>query len=80
MTGVLLGSFEDVRFKSESKKTTLKSLELIGMGMGSNLEDRLAHTVQKCAGIILARQLVNAPPNVLIPSKSLLSPNDVCSH
>ncbi|CAM6032588.1 unnamed protein product [Sphagnum compactum] len=67
-TGVLLGSFEDMRFKSESKKPTLKSLELIGMGMGSNLEDQLAHTVQKCAGVILARQLVNAPPNVLIPS------------
>lgn len=71
VTGVVLGSYEDTRFKSESKKPLLKSLSLIGLGTGAQLEGQLAQTVQQCAGVMLARQLVNAPPNVLIPSKHL---------
>lgn len=65
-SGAVLGSFEDMRFKSEFKKPLLKSLELLGLG--SKLETLIAQTVQQSAGVILAKQLVNAPPNVLIPS------------
>lgn len=67
-TGAVLGSFEDMRFKSEYKKSPLKILELLGLGSGSQSEGLIAQAVMQSTGIILAKQLVNAPPNVLIPS------------
>jgi leucyl aminopeptidase len=66
--GVVLGSFEDMRFKSDFKKPQLKDLELFGLGSDAKLEAQLAQTIQQCTGVILAKQLVNAPPNVLLPS------------
>lgn len=68
-TGVVLGTYEDTRFKSESKKPLLRSVDLLGLGNIAQLEGQLAQTVHQCAGVMLAKQLVNAPPNVLIPSK-----------
>lgn len=67
-SGAVLGSFEDMRFKSEFKKPQLKGLELFGLGSDAKLGGQLAQTIQQCTGVILAKQLVNAPPNVLIPS------------
>lgn len=64
--GVVLGSFEDTRFKSEFKKPVLKTLEVLGLGSG--LEPLIEQTVKQSVGVILARQLVNAPANVLLPS------------
>lgn len=69
VTGVVLGTYEDTRFKSESKKPLLRSVDLLGLGNIAQLEGQLAQTVHQCAGVMLAKQLVNAPPNVLIPSK-----------
>ena len=64
-----MGTYEDTRFKSESKKPLLRSVDFLGLGNIAQLEGQLAQTVHQCAGVMLAKQLVNAPPNVLIPSK-----------
>jgi hypothetical protein len=64
-----LGSFEDTRYRSEYKSSALEKVELIGLGVGKELQDLISQTVYQCAGVILARQLVNSPANVLTPSK-----------
>ncbi|KAK3018587.1 hypothetical protein RJ639_002822 [Escallonia herrerae] len=66
-TGTVLGTYEDNRFKSESKKPALKSVDFFGLGTGPELEKKLKYAEDVCAGIILGKELVNAPPNVLTP-------------
>ncbi|GJY27694.1 leucine aminopeptidase 1-like protein [Tanacetum coccineum] len=66
-TGALLGTYEDNRFKSESKKLALKSIDFLGLGAGPELEKKLKYTQDVCTGVILGKELVNAPPNVLTP-------------
>ncbi|CAI9285647.1 unnamed protein product [Lactuca saligna] len=65
--GTLLGTYEDNRFKSESKKSTLNSVDLFGLGSGPELEKKLKYTQEVCSGVILGKELVNAPANVLTP-------------
>ncbi|KAI3711743.1 hypothetical protein L1987_70286 [Smallanthus sonchifolius] len=65
--GTLLGTYEDNRFKSESKKPSLKSVDFFGLGAGPELEKKLKYTEDVCSGVILAKELVNAPANVLTP-------------
>ncbi|MCD7458541.1 Leucine aminopeptidase 2, chloroplastic [Datura stramonium] len=67
-TGAVLGIFEDNRFKSESKKPTLKSLDILGLGTGPEIEKKIKYAADVCAGVILGRELVNAPANVLTPA------------
>ncbi|XP_002965045.2 leucine aminopeptidase 1 [Selaginella moellendorffii] len=67
-SGVILGSFEDTRFKSEPKAPKLKRVEILGLGSAPELEKKLQNLVKVCTGVISARQLVNAPANVLTPS------------
>jgi hypothetical protein len=67
--GLVLGSFEDTRYRSEFKSSALEKVELIGLGVGKELQEQISRTVYQCAGVILARQLVNSPANVLTPSK-----------
>ncbi|KVI11720.1 hypothetical protein Ccrd_009880 [Cynara cardunculus var. scolymus] len=66
-TGISLGTYEDNRFKSESKKPTLKSVEFLGFGAGPELEKKLKYTEDVCTGVILGKELVNSPANVLTP-------------
>ncbi|XP_021755540.1 leucine aminopeptidase 1-like [Chenopodium quinoa] len=66
-SGTILGMHEDNRFKSDSKKPLLKSLDIIGLGTGLDLENKLKSVQDVCSGIIFGRELVNAPPNVLTP-------------
>ncbi|XP_077215225.1 leucine aminopeptidase 1-like [Tasmannia lanceolata] len=66
-SGTVLGVYEDNRFKSESKKPLLKSVDIIGLGTGPELENKLKYAVDVCSGVILGKELVNAPPNVLTP-------------
>jgi leucyl aminopeptidase len=66
-TGTVLGTYEDTRFKSESKKSALKSVDIIGLGTGSELEKKLKFTEEVCDGVIFGKELVNAPANVLTP-------------
>ena len=64
----LLGTYEDNRFKSESKKLpALKSIDFLGLGGGPELEKKLKYTEDVCSRVILGKELVNAPPNILTP-------------
>ncbi|KAK9055168.1 hypothetical protein SSX86_026250 [Deinandra increscens subsp. villosa] len=66
-TGTLLGTYEDNRFKSESKKPTLKSVDFLGLGVGLELEKKLKYTEHVFTGVVLGKELVNSPANVLTP-------------
>ncbi|KAI3803086.1 hypothetical protein L1987_31234 [Smallanthus sonchifolius] len=65
--GTLLATYEDNRFKSESKKPSLQSVDLFGLGGGPELEKKLRYTEDICSGVILGKELVNAPANVVTP-------------
>lgn len=65
--GTLLGVYEDNRFKSESKKTPLKEVDIIGFGSGAQLDQKLKYATDICSGVIFGKELVNAPANVLTP-------------
>ncbi|KAL5183091.1 Leucine aminopeptidase 2, chloroplastic [Glycine soja] len=66
-SGAVLGLFEDNRYKSEAKKSTLRSIDIIGFGMGPELEKKLKYAGDVSSGIIFGRELVNSPANVLTP-------------
>lgn len=66
-TGTILGIFEDNRYKSESKTSALKSVEIIGLGSGAEVDKKLKYAQDVSSGIILGRELVNSPANVLTP-------------
>lgn len=72
MTGTILGLHEDSRFKSESKKPLITSLDIIGLGTSIDLQKKLKSAQDICSGVIFGRELVNAPANVLTPGESLL--------
>uniref|UniRef100_A0A1D1YTV7 Leucine aminopeptidase 2, chloroplastic n=1 Tax=Anthurium amnicola TaxID=1678845 RepID=A0A1D1YTV7_9ARAE len=65
--GTMLGVYEDNRFKTESKKAQLKSVDIIGLGSGPDLEQKLKYASDVCSGVIFGKELVNAPANVLTP-------------
>ncbi len=64
--GVELALHQDHRFKSdpEEKKTQVEQVELIGFA-GQDAAVTMAHQV--CSGVILARELVAAPANIVTP-------------
>ncbi|MFS7932146.1 putative aminopeptidase [Helianthus anomalus] len=68
--GTLLGTYEDNRFKSKSKKPSLESVDFFGLGGGPELEKKLKYTDDICSGAVLAKELVNAPANVLTPEEA----------
>lgn len=63
----MLGIHEDNRYKSESKKTALKSVDVLGLGTGPELDKKLKYAEEVSSGIIFGRELVNSPANVLTP-------------
>ncbi|KAL5066194.1 hypothetical protein RYX36_027931 [Vicia faba] len=67
-SGAVLGLFEDHRYRSESKKSALTSIEIIGLGTGSELEKKFKYADYVSSGIIFGRELVNSPANVLTPA------------
>ncbi|KAH7298642.1 hypothetical protein KP509_25G052500 [Ceratopteris richardii] len=78
VTGIILGTYEDSRFKSERKKVFLETLDLIGFGTGEELEKKLTKTQNLCLGIFFSRELVNAPANVLTPAKLAAEASQLC--
>ncbi|KAG1326568.1 Leucine aminopeptidase 2, chloroplastic [Cocos nucifera] len=66
-SGTVLEVYEDNRFKSDSKKTHLKAVDVIGLGSGPQLDKKLKHASDVCSGVIFGKELVNAPANVLTP-------------
>lgn len=67
LVGTVLGAYEDNRFKSDSKKTHLKSVDIIGLGSGPQLDKKLKYASDVCSGVIFGKELANAPANVLTP-------------
>ena len=55
MIGAVLGIYEDNRFKSESKKPALKSVDIIGFGTGPELQKKLKYAEDVCSVIILGK-------------------------
>ncbi|XP_059635667.1 leucine aminopeptidase 2, chloroplastic-like [Cornus florida] len=66
-SGIVMGTYEDNRFKLESKKPALKSLDILGLGTGPELEKKLKNAEVVSSGVIFGKELVNAPANVLTP-------------
>lgn len=64
--GIELALHQDTRFKSDSedKANKLEQLDLLGL-VGQ--EDAIVRARQICLGVILARELVSAPANVVTP-------------
>ncbi|XP_059453316.1 leucine aminopeptidase 1-like [Corylus avellana] len=66
-SGTVLGLYEDNRYKSESKKPALKSVDILGLGTGPELEKKLKYAEYVSSAVIFGRELVNSPANVLTP-------------
>jgi leucyl aminopeptidase len=66
--GIELSLHQDNRFKSEPEangsKQYIEQVDMLGVGMQA---DAIAKAQQVSAGVILARELVNAPANVVTP-------------
>jgi leucyl aminopeptidase len=65
--GVVLSGHQDNRFKSEPEngsKHFIEQIELLNLG---EQEAAITKAQQICEGVILARELVNAPANVVTP-------------
>ncbi|MDB9527066.1 leucyl aminopeptidase [Oscillatoria sp. CS-180] len=77
--GALLALHEDNRFKSEAedKQFTLDRIEIIGF---PNEAPALARAQQVADGVILARELVAAPPNVVTPAKLAETAEDIAQQ
>ncbi|AEC07539.1 Leucine aminopeptidase 3 [Arabidopsis thaliana] len=67
-SGIVLGLFEDGRYKSESKKPSLKAVDIIGFGTGAEVEKKLKYAEDVSYGVIFGRELINSPANVLTPA------------
>ncbi|KAL6899779.1 hypothetical protein ACP4OV_006437 [Aristida adscensionis] len=66
--GTVLGLHEDSRYKSEVKKVhRLEQVHLIGLGAGPEIDQKLKYANHLSSAVILARELVNSPANVLTP-------------
>lgn len=67
-SGTVLGVYEDNRYKSESKKPVLKSVDILGLGTGPELEKKLKYAEDVSSAVIFGKELVNSPANVLTPA------------
>ncbi|KAG6670733.1 hypothetical protein I3843_Q041800 [Carya illinoinensis] len=67
-SGTVLGLYEDNRYRSESKKPALKSVDILGLGAGPDLEKKLKQAEVVSSAVIFGRELVNSPANVLTPA------------
>ncbi|KAI4376761.1 hypothetical protein MLD38_014484 [Melastoma candidum] len=78
-SGAVLGVHDDNRYKSESKKPLLKSVDIIGLGNGPEIEKKLKYAEDLSSGIIFGRELVNSPPNVLTPAALAQEASNIAS-
>lgn len=64
--GAILATHKDKRFKSENddKETVIHRIDLLGL---TNIASAIAQAEKICSGVVLARELVNAPANVVTP-------------
>ena len=66
--GITLALNKDSRFKSEPDKSKLELNEVHLLSFAGQ-EEAITRAQQVCEGVILARELVAAPPNVVTPEK-----------
>ncbi|XVF89266.1 hypothetical protein PTKIN_Ptkin19aG0116300 [Pterospermum kingtungense] len=78
-SGTVLGIYEDNRYKSESKKPQLKSVDILGLGTGPELEKKLKYAEDISSAIIFGRELVNSPANVLTPATLAAEASNIAS-
>lgn len=81
--GILLASHQDKRFRSEKSKNgknhepTIEKLQFLGTDVDPQVIDR-ARTI--VSGVILARELVSAPANVVTPAKLAETAQELAQH
>ncbi|KAG5241637.1 leucine aminopeptidase family protein [Salix suchowensis] len=66
-SGIVLGTYEDNRFKSDSNKPVLKSVDILGFGTGPQLDKKLKYAEDVSSAVIFGKELLNSPANVLTP-------------
>ena len=66
-TGALVGSYEDQRFKSEKQDKTLSEVKILTQ-QGVDVAVELDKGRANASGVVLTKQLVAAPPNVVTPT------------
>jgi leucyl aminopeptidase len=65
--GILLSTHKDKRFKSEQKPNgKLEKIEILGTD-SDDAKAGIAQAEKICSGVILARELVSAPANIVTP-------------
>ncbi|KPQ33792.1 MAG: leucyl aminopeptidase [Phormidesmis priestleyi Ana] len=75
--GIILALNHDTRFKSENKAQKGVSLAHIHLLSFAGEEDAIARAQVICEGVVLARELVAAPPNVATPDKLAETATDI---
>ncbi|MGK7935834.1 MAG: leucyl aminopeptidase [Xenococcaceae cyanobacterium] len=77
--GILLALHQDNRFKSdpEEKEPKLETIDLLGL---DNQAQAIAQGEQIVSGVILARELVNAPANELTPVTMAETAQEIASE
>lgn len=71
ITGIVLGVFDDNRYRSEPKRTVLQSADILGLGFGPVLDKKLKYAQSVSSAIVFGRELVNSPANILTPGSLL---------
>ncbi|MEM9164908.1 MAG: leucyl aminopeptidase [Cyanobacteria bacterium P01_F01_bin.4] len=66
--GVILAMYQDTRFKSEPEKSKVE-LQAVHLLEHVGQEAAIDKGQKICEGVVLARELVAAPPNVVTPAK-----------
>ncbi len=77
--GIVLALHQDNRFKSEpdDKGAKLEHVDLLGLG---GQEAAITKAQAICTGVILARELVAAPPNVVTPVSMAQTAEEIASQ
>lgn len=75
--GAMLGTYDDFRFKSKGKGSTLKSLAIVKMGP---VKPAVAKASAMTQGQVLTKQLVSAPPNTCTPSFLAATAADIAAE
>jgi leucyl aminopeptidase len=76
--GVILALHEDKRFKSEADENGFQLTQVDLLGLSG--EVAAVQTAEQIAtGVILARELVNAPPNVVTPEQLAQTAQDIAT-
>ncbi|KAJ6354607.1 hypothetical protein OIU77_005249 [Salix suchowensis] len=63
----VLGTSKDNKFKSDSNKPVLKSVDILGFGTGPQLDKKLKYAEDVSSAVIFGKELLNSPTNVLTP-------------